>query len=131
MTFGSGAPPGPYDSVWPTCVVSSPTPTDMLVTRVLAPSLRSTAMYWSSDEFDGLLLATKLPVRIVPAVSCPLAFDMRSIPSIGRILLLKLCPYVAASSKGCSTHWVPLLVYVRLKAVSVSFVIENRPSSIA
>ena len=54
MTFGSGAPPGPYDSVWPAWVLSSPTPTAMLVTRVAAPSLRSTAMYWSSDEFFGL-----------------------------------------------------------------------------
>ena len=57
MTLGRGAPPGPNDSVVPGCVLSSPTPTAMLVTRVAAPSLRSTAMYWSSDELEGLLLA--------------------------------------------------------------------------
>src|SRR5215831_14479456 len=109
MIFGSGAPPGPYDSVVPDWVLSSPTPTAMLVTRVLAPRLRSTAMYWSSDELLGFWLAMVLPVRMFPAVSWPLAFDMRSTPSMTRIRLLKLWPYVAASSNGCSEHCVPLL----------------------
>ena len=64
MIFGSGAPPGPNDSVVPDAVLSSPTPSAMLVTRVLAPSLRSTAMNWSSDELLGLLLAMLLPLAM-------------------------------------------------------------------
>ena len=44
MIFGSGAPPGPNDSVVPEAVLSSPTPTAMLVTRVLAPKVSKAQM---------------------------------------------------------------------------------------
>ena len=94
MILGRAAPPWPYDSVAPDSVLSFPdAERDAGDAAWLRPA-RSTARYWSSDEFSGLLADASmwLPVRIVPAVSCPLAFDSRSIPSIGRILLLKLLP---------------------------------------
>ena len=43
MIFGSGAPPGPNERVLPDSVLSFPTPSEMLVMGVEAPSFFSTA----------------------------------------------------------------------------------------
>src|SRR5947207_2592849 len=76
----------------------------MLVTGVAAPSFFSTARYWSSEELRGLAPeeSMRLPVRMVPAESCPLALESRSTPSMMSTLLFQLLPYVAASSNGCT-----------------------------
>ena len=75
MILGSGAPPGPNDSVTPESLAALPTPSETLVTGVEEPRPFSTASSWSSDAFCGFLPSMRLPVRIVPAESWPLAFD--------------------------------------------------------
>ena len=94
MILGRGAPPGPYDSVVPDFVLSSPTPSATLVMGVAAPSLWSTASTWSSEALPGLPAdeSMRLPVRIVPAESCPLAFERWSMPSMTMICDFQLRP---------------------------------------